>query len=270
MVIAACEDELLDELSMFLLFKRIYRSGHFHSMKVNPKLNITRPTFVKYLRRFIELDWAIIRGNGFTLRSTRVLQKRLYTIDSRFCFSLIIPLTNFKTKAHLRTQLRFIVLQQKYEQIRYATACKALDIQYSGIRKLSKGIRNQIMVRKPRKVQMSVDNIADTFYRSRSTGHREKQYMADLQLLESFSQKMEVVKTNCTWQEYQHFQRWSIKRYVFSICEGYNKGIIFKRRPDMIHLSNPLQKESAKTSSLSFLNNTVPIFFTTLKKSSYE
>lgn len=254
LILWATRFECLDQVAMFLLFKRVHRSGHFHSMKVPADLGISRPTFHKYFKIFLDNGWAHKWGKGFRLLSIYDIQKQIYQVDSCYCFGKFITLKNYKNKYSLITQLRWIVLHHKYDQIKYAQTCKELSINYSERRKLPKSLKKLVMATHI-KVQMSVNQIGKSFRRSKTTGQRIKKELRSMRMLQSYTQKPKIIATNVSveqWYQFSH-NHWN-RDYSFSRTDTFTNGIIFENRPDIIYLENPVAPIA--------LNNTVPLFFT--------
>jgi hypothetical protein len=259
LVLWASRYECVDEVAMLFLFKRIYRSGHYHSMKVPKELGITRPTFRKYLKIFYDNNWVRKRESGFIFLSMRNIQKQIYEVGTEYCFNKFITLKNYKNKFDLKTQLRWIVLHHKYDQIKYAQTCKDKGIHYSELRKLPKTLKKLVMAAST-KVQMSVFQIGDSFNRSKSTGYRVKTDLERMRMLRAKPQDVKIYKKNVSveeWYQFQSTRTYSMKDYNYSRTDEYRNGIIFENRPDLIYLMNPAIKETPFA-----LNNTVSHFFT--------
>lgn len=250
----------LDEVVMFLMFKRVFRSGHFHSKKVPQSLNVSRPTFNKYLKVFIASGWAQRYQGGFRLIGIRELQKMVYQVDRKYCFSKIITLKNTNNKSNLRSQLRWIVLQHKAKQQQFSRTCENFSIPYSEQRRLPKALKKKIMAGITQ-VEMSCYHMGKYLFRSKSTGYREKDNLYDLNMLRATAQESLVVETNVSAEEWMIFRSKNMGSFWFSQMDGYHNGIIFEWRPDRIKLKNPAQKEIP----YKVLNNIVPPFLHTRK-----
>lgn len=70
-------------LAVFLILKRVYRSGHFHSLKVPEELGISRTTYWRYLKELEQHGFIRRDENGFTLVALNSLTNNKYNKNFR-------------------------------------------------------------------------------------------------------------------------------------------------------------------------------------------
>lgn len=206
---------------MFLQFKRVFRSGNFHSHKVPPSLHISRVTFKKYIQSFLKIGWCEVHGNGFRMKSIRKIS---LTLPVKF--KKVFRLQN-GNKAKILTQLRGLVILHKVKHISYVDYCATHGITYSKMKKHSAKIKAVIINGCDGIVQFGTKGIGKAFGRSKATGHRVKRTLMELGQIKRRQVKSKLIMPNADKISL------SILREKFESLFLMN-GNIYQRQPDFI------------------------------------
>lgn len=249
----------LDDWAMFLLYKRVYRSSHFLTLKVPQQLQITKPTFKRWVNIFIDHGWAeSFQDKSFRLKSIYKISQEIKEPGLRFQ-----EYHYFKrcSKSELRTKLRWLLIQQRHSQIRFAQSVVKSGIHYSENRKYPKSLLKIVMANLPTTVPMSLSQMGKSMNKSKPTAFREKNKLKKLRLLWYDQQDKEVVKENVSYFEWKYSEFRLKGNYYFWQNDSYKRGLIIKCNPDIVKLM-PEEIPTRTHHSSPFLNNTVPSSFT--------
>lgn len=180
----------MQELAVFLQFKKVFRSGNFHSHKVPPSLHLSRVTFKKYIQAFLKIGWCEVHGNGFRMKSIRKIS---LTLPVKF--KKVFRLHN-GNKAKILTQLRGLVILHKVKHISYVDYCTKHGITYSKLKKHSAKMKAEIINGCEGIVQFGTKGIGKAFGRSKTTGHRVKRTLMLLGQLKRRQSKSKLIMRN--------------------------------------------------------------------------
>lgn len=229
MILYALKYGDIRHLAHYLKYKRIFRSGHFHSKQVPKGIDICRSTFHNHINALIDLGWAEALPTGFRLVSTRKIMKHLASIHHDYKFKGIRHIQN-GTISDIISELRRIVLVREHNQLDFVRTAKRLDIRFKQGREIPKYHRDFIANGQTHNTAMSIKMIGQVFRMSSTTGHRLKRRWEAEGSINVTRQEPIIWRENTTYKEFLFFKTTSEYDGRFT----YHKGIIYQRQPDNI------------------------------------
>lgn len=218
------------QLALYIEYKRVFRSAHFHSKQVPDGLNVSRSSFHNHIEKFIELGWAERLATGFRLISVYKLSKHLKTLHRDYKCTKRHYLTE-TSKSDLVSGLRYITFKRHKQQIDFATTAKKLDITYTRSSKRNKLAEKLINDGLSGNVAISIKTIGKTWNMSSATGHRYKRRWLAEGNINVTSQQPNLYQTNVSYSEWKRF----LKTEDYNQTYFHSGTNIWQSQSDKIH-----------------------------------
>lgn len=229
-VMYANRQMITNELALFLKYKRVFKSGHFHSKSAPEELNICRSTFHNHVKSFIELGWAEKLDHGFRLISIYKIAKDISGIHRKYKFKRLHHFKNGK-KADIVSELRQIIFRRKHIHIDFRESAKKQDIFYSPNLRLNKQAKRIIEHGLSNIAAIGIKSIGNLWGMSSATGHRQKMRWQSEGSISVTHQPPLLYQANISQAVYQEFKKSS--DYNSTYYHWHNN--IYQSQPDQIY-----------------------------------
>lgn len=207
------------QLALWLKYKQVYTSGHFHSKAVPDCLSVSRSTFHNHIESFIELGWAERLDKGFRFVSVYSISRHLKNLHSDYKCTQKRHLTD-GTKSEIVSQLRYVTLKRKQRQIDFRDTAQRLDIKYTKGDKVNKFAKKMITDGLSNNVPMSIKTIGSIWGMSTATGHRFKKRWEAEGNINVTSQPPKLYQSHVSSDGYKMFKQSTEYNQTFFYCNG--------------------------------------------------